>query len=226
MKTMIRTTLLVASLLAGGCQALPWFVAQFSPPKKIDAVYKPPKDKKVLVLVENKPGTFGQEMFKYDLADCLGKKLVSNKVAASTISSEQVQQVSSRPGFHAMTISEVGQALGADLVLYVQIDSVSLKDNPVETIWHGRLSASVWIVDVKGQKRIWPVDLPEGMGYAATPVDLKAVENPSTNYAETVIRSLTEKMSDNIAKLLYDHTEEQSPMDLPPSEMPNSAASY
>ena len=223
MKAIVSITVLMAALLAGGCQVLPWMVASFSPPKKVAAVYQLPKDQKVLVLVENKPGLQTQDMVKYELADRISKKLVEHKIALSTVSSEQVQLLSStQPGFRSLPISEVGKKLGADLVVYVQVDNVSLKDNASESLWHGRLAASVWVVEVKEQKRLWPTDLPEGMGYSAAPVDLKSADNPSTVYADTVIRDLTEKMSDNVSKLFYEYSEPQDGVqDMPPSEMPN-----
>lgn len=205
MRTAVTTMLCAALALAGGCQVLPWMVAQFSPPEKVKAVYVPPKGKKVLVLAENRPGLVGKDIVRYELMERLGKKLVQHKVAASVVPVDSIQQLPFSGAPKKLSPEDMAERFGVDLVVYVQIDHVSLKDNPVDPLWHGFLRANVCVIDGKAKARLWPTDLPDGMGHIAPQVEVKTVDNPSPSYADTMIVAMAEQMADNICKLFYDH---------------------
>ncbi len=220
MRTAVIALLVAVLALAGGCQVLPWMVAQFSPPEKIKAVYVPPKDKKVLVLVENRQGLIGKEIIRYELMERLGKKLVEHKVAASVVPVESLEQLSFSGAPRNSSPSDLAQRFGADLVVYVQIDHVSLKDNPVDPLWHGLLRTNVCVIDGKAKTRLWPTDLPDGMGHIVPQVEVKMVDNPSPDYADTMIVTMAERAADNISKLFYDHYVSVDPVqDMPKSEL-------
>lgn len=199
---------LAALLLgAGGCtQSFAWFVAQFAPPKKVEAVYEPPKDKRFLVLVEDKPSPVRYEPIKYELAERIGRKLVDRKVARETVSQDRLHDLTNTRDYNLLSISEIGQKLDADLVLYVQIESFSLKDSPQSPLWQGRLATSVWVVDAREPRRLWPKDQPtQGGGYRVGPVEFKHSENPSPTYGEEIARNLAEEMAEQIVRLFYKH---------------------
>jgi hypothetical protein len=206
---LISLPLAAAMVCAGGCtQSLAWFVAQFAPPKKVQALYEPPKDQKVLVLVEDKPAPVSFEPIKYELAERIGRKLVDRKIARETVSQDRLLDLTNTRDYHLLSISEVGQKLGADLVLYVQVESFSLKDSPQSPLWQGRFATSVWVVDAKKPQRLWPKDTPtQGSGYRVGPVEFKHSENPSPSHGEEIARGLAEEMSEQIVRLFYDHEE-------------------
>jgi hypothetical protein len=207
---------LAALLLAGGAgctQTLAWTVAQFAPPKKVKAVYEAPKGKTYLVFVEYLPAQTPWDQIKAELASRISRKLQeqpagTTKFAANVISYERLQDLAATTkDFQTMPRSEVGRKLGADIVLYVQIEDFSLRDSPFMTLWQGRLGASVWLVDVQQTRRIWPAEAPPDSGYQAPPVVLKPTNNPSPTYGEEIAHELAEQMADHIVKLFYDHEE-------------------
>jgi hypothetical protein len=218
MKTLasrIAKALLLGAVLAGaaGCstQMLAYLMATFAPPEKIKAVYEPPKGKKYLVFVDDRPAPVSWEPIKQELATRIGQKLQEKKFASSLVAYERIQDLTSGRDFDKMSIAEAGQKLGADVVLYVQIDYFALREAPESPLWQGRLATSVWMVDARSPQRLWPKDVPIGTGYQVPPVDTKPAEHPSPSYGELVAKDLAEQMADRIVKLFYDHEEERYP---------------
>lgn len=195
--------LLAPMALGGGSCALPaWFAAQFSPPKKVDAEFELAKGKKVLVFVDDMLNPVSVPLVKIELSRQLGKQLVAHEVAAETVSYDRLADlVAATPNFNRLTVGEVGQKVGADIVVYVQMDEFTLKDEGVEELWRGRLQTTVRVVDVvKG--RLWPRDRPEGYPVPAVTTPTQA---DSEIRAEELTRTLAAQMADRIAKLFYEH---------------------
>ena len=65
-----------------------------------------------------------------------------------------------------------------------------------------RLATTVKLVAV-GIGRLWPEDRVEG--YPLTPIEMPPETHPSPTYGSVLSKKLAEEMSDQIAKLFYDH---------------------
>ncbi len=198
--------LLVAAILPmfmGGCAAFAWLATQLAPPQTVEAVYKPPAGKTILVFVDDITHQVSYEPLKGELTRLLGKRLRDNKVAAKTVPYEDLQRLAfSTSKFNQLAVSEVGRRLGADIVLYVQIDRFSLKDNPISPIWRGRFGATVRMVDVR-KGRLWPRDREQG--YPMPDLQIAPTTDPSPTYAARLSSIMAEKMAEAIANLFYDH---------------------
>ena len=199
----------VAGAAAGCGPVIGWFVNAFAPPQKVKAVYQPPKGKKMLVLVDDIRNPVSYEPVKRELTERLNRQLEENKVAAQTVPYQSVLDlVTASTSFHELSVVDVGQKLGADLVLYVHVDRFSVKDDEASPLWQGRLEATVRMVDVQRglaekRPRLWPEDRDEG--YVVEPVETQPESHPSENYGEQLAETMAEQMADRIAKLFYDH---------------------
>ena len=201
----VSGALALAALLAGagGCAPFAWFVALFEQPVKVKAVFKPPKGKTMLVFVDNLSHWLDYEPVKGELTERLNKQLREHGIAAGTISHERLSEfIAATPRFNQLGVIEVGQRLGADIVLYVQIDKFSLKDDRVSPVWRGRFHVTVRVVDVKAG-RIWPKG--PGPGYVVPPVEIPARTDSSATYGAHLAKIMAGKMADRVAKLFYDH---------------------
>lgn len=196
--------LLTASTFSlGGCAVFGWFVAQFSPPQKVDAVYTPPSGKTILVFVDDLANPVSYEPIKAELTKRLNKKIIENEIAAEVVPYEELLNLmAATPGFNQLHIPTVGRKLDADLVLYVEIVRFCLKDNEVSPLWHGELKTKVKIVDSR-QGRLWPDDRPGG--YPVEPVETRPAENPSSSYGSELTEILAERMANTISQIFYDH---------------------
>jgi len=186
-----------------GCQLFPYLVAQFAPPKKVKALYKPQSKKKFLVFVDDYYEVADYEPIKGELTEQLNQQLLERKIASETIRHERLLElVDATSHFNRLSVSEVGRKLGAETVLYVLIDKFSLKDSETTLLWRGNLQVTVRLVDAKAG-RLWPQDRPEG--YPVPAVKLPLTDDSSPTYAEKMSKTLAARMADRITKLFYDH---------------------
>ncbi|MGB2821364.1 MAG: hypothetical protein WBF17_10310 [Phycisphaerae bacterium] len=198
---------ILAPLLLGhcSCAVFAWLAAKFSPPDKVEAQFELPSGKTVLVFVDDILRPVSHEPVKIELTNRLNEYLVANKVAARTVSYDRLADlVAGTPNFNLLAVSEVGQKLAADVVLYVQIDEFALKDEAAEQLWHGRLRATVRMVDV-AKGRLWPKNRPAG--YSLPAVETPTVAQSSDTGADEIARTLAAMMADQVAKLFYEHEE-------------------
>lgn len=203
-RSLLAAMLAVAAFQAGGCAAVSWAVAQFAPPQKVDAQFKPPQGKRILVLPDEVSSTKGEcQTVKQLLSQRVGQLLIEHEVAGSVIPYSQVIHLETiTPGYDRLTIPEIGEQLKADLVLYVHVDRFELRDTTADPLWHGVFAATVKLVDVK-EGRLWPQDRPDG--HRIGPIEVPVHDSSQPAHEIELTADLVEKMSDRIAKLFYDH---------------------
>jgi hypothetical protein len=210
-----RETALLAAILAclsaafGGCAAFAHLVAALSPPKTVKAVFQPSKGKKVLVFVDDlrlnydprQPGS--SETMKKELTTRLNKEILDNKVARETIPYDRLSDLAGEPTFRRMRIPNIGKRLGADLVVYVEIHKLTLRESPDSPLYRGTLNVGVKIVDVE-RGRLWPTDRPD-KGYAVDYTEPHVSEDLSVTYAVVVTKRLAARVARRVARLFYKH---------------------
>lgn len=204
-QTLLAATLVSMTLCSAGCAIPAWFASQFGPKQKISAEFAPPKDKVILVLVDDMLNPVDYEPIKIHLTEMLNEQLTANKVAAKTIPYVRIAEfIGATTEFNSLAVSEVGSKLGADIVLYVQIDEFGLRDPAAsQELWRGRLQTTVRLVDVR-EGRLWPTDRPEG--HMVTPMaQTRTVSDNSQTRAETISKALAAETADRIARYFYDH---------------------
>ena len=201
--------LAAASLGIGGCPAIGWVVAQFDRPKEQKALYKLPRGKRVLVLAESRGGPADYEMFQRDVTRFLNSELRKQGLVKETISYGYLSALRSRmPDYRNVPISVIGQKAGAEMVIYVEIEKLALKDNPADDMWHGQVEARVKVITadrgVTGDEaRLWPQHPPNG--HPVKTPDRDPVAFTESGYGPRLARFLAAQMADCIAKLFYTH---------------------
>ena len=195
--------LLPACLILSGCQPMiGWMVNAFAPPQKIDAVYTPPEGKAIAVFVDDIKSPDRYEPIKRELTERLNEQLIEHNIAINVASyDDMLRLMAATPEFNKLAISEVGQKLGAEMVLYVHVDRFSLRDSAASPLWRGRLQTTIHIVDVL-EGRIWPDDRLE---YPVKPVTTPGTTDMSPTYETRLVKIMAIQMADRIAKLFYDH---------------------
>lgn len=206
-----RAAALLAAILAslsaalGGCAVFAHFVALVSPPKKVKAVFQPPKDKKVLVFVDDFRQPISHETMKKELTARLNKELKDNQVARETIPYDRLADLTRDPTFNRTRITNIGKRLGADLVIYVEIHNLTLKESPDSPLWRGSLKVGVKVVDCE-RGNLWPKDRRD-KGHVVNYTEPHVSEDLSTTYGIVVTKRMAARVARRVARLLYDHTE-------------------
>ena len=147
---------LAALLAAAGCNlAVPALYVAQGPPKQ-PALFTLPKDKKTVVFVDDRKNVVSRLQLRAMLADDVGTifqrlELVDEVVSGRELISyvRRVETSSKR-----VSIEELGNAVNADVVVYVEMESFSL--SPDGATPKPVASAYVKVVDVKAKERIFP----------------------------------------------------------------------
>lgn len=197
--------LIAAGGMIGGCApgALGW-LASWLPPDAVDAVYELPKDKTVLVMVDDPKGLGRDASIALDMANALNDQLLKHKVAKNVVPQRKLLfEMARTSAFHQLPISQIGKLLEADIVLYVKIERFALKDNRLSPIWHGELGASVKVVSV-ADGRLWPTD--RHGGYLMPEINSpRQSDDGGKRMGEKITMKIAKEMADKIAKLFYKH---------------------
>jgi hypothetical protein len=197
-------------LAAGGCVAVGALAYKFSPPPKVQAVYKLPK-KSVLVLVEDyrNPGVSDQD------AERLGREIVDqfqkHKIAP-VIDPDKLFDYRAGKGnaFDQMTIASIGRALGASQVLYVDLVSYGGDWTLGSDMLHPQAKIRVRLVDVKTGNTTWPAEAVRG--YPLT-IEEQYTDIKDTATADAEQQAMCQTTADHIAKLFYTHEEDEVSQD-------------
>ncbi len=201
LKTAPALAVLAAGLMLSGCQAIFVGLEKMFPKEKVSALYKLPGNKTVLVFPDDLQNPVSYPPVKRQLSLQLSDILKRQRIAAQTVAYEKLVDLrSSEPQFNLMGICKIGRKLGADLVVYVNIEQFTLKDNPVDTLWRGRLAGRIKVVDVlKG--RLWP---DESAGYPVRVVAPLA-ESTSDTFGGELAKKLADDFAVEVAQLFHDH---------------------
>ncbi len=204
-KFVFRAGTLAGSVMAiwllAGCQLPLALIEMMFPKEKIPPVYTLPPGKTVLVFPDDILNPLSYSPVKRMLADKVNKLLVEKKLVAGTIPFDKLIDLkNSEPEFNRLAVSTVGKKLGADLVVYISNDEFRLKDTPLDTIWRGRFSVKVRVVDVN-EGRLWP---DESAGFPVKIVE-PITESSSRDYSRQLAEKLAEGMGEKVCGLFCDH---------------------
>ncbi len=158
MKNTLRTfglALLTASLAAAGCNIVAGAYLIAHGPEKTPAVFTLPKEASVVIALDDRGSVVPQR----NLRDVIGKTaeeeilahdLVREMVAARLATAVMARERAGVP----MGIAEVGQAVNADVVIYIVIDQFTLSEDgqTLSPIASGRVK----IIESKTGRRLGP----------------------------------------------------------------------
>ena len=192
---------LTAALALGGCQLLWVSLERLFPQEKVPAKFKLPAKKTVLVFADDLQNPVSYPPIKRALNEKLSQLLKDKGLVAQTIGYDKLVDLqSASPDFNLMSIPKIGRKLGADMVVYVNIEQFTLKDNLADTLWRGRFSGRVKVVDVLNG-RICPE---ESAGYPVK-VIAPAAENTSGTFGGELAKVLAENLAVEVTGLFHDH---------------------
>lgn len=197
--------LTVLACLLPGCAVVGYLAAIFTPPEKIEPVYELPKDKIVLVLVDDPAFRSGHAPIKSELSREINRLLEGHRLVRRTIPYKKLlAYIATETNYNQMPTTEVGKALEADLVIVVEIDDFALKDDMRSSVYHGRLKTSVRVVSTR-QGKLWPKHLTRG--YPVKPVETPLQQGDGSSQFEIKLsRRLARNMAEKIVNLFFEHT--------------------
>ena len=161
MKKLTVMFILGAALVSGGCQIPGVVGTPTRHEKKIPAEYDLTEhtEEKILVLVEQPAYLNAGTNLRYYITNAMNRDIVLRiKIEPEMLVdySELSHLRSGRSDFAQLSKAEVGKAIGADMVLYVDIDSYQLRQMPDEGYLNGFLSGRAVLLETKTGGQLWP----------------------------------------------------------------------
>ncbi|MHC4187220.1 MAG: hypothetical protein ACYSRQ_03415 [Planctomycetota bacterium] len=117
------------------------------------------QDKKILVFVKQPYWLDAEVNLRVYLTDAIHEQLIKKAGISpgSLIGYDKLSKYrTGRPSFSLMNPSDVGKALGADIVLFVNVIEAKLENMPDTDIYTGSLSAQAFVIDTSTGVNLWP----------------------------------------------------------------------
>ncbi|HHN77172.1 MAG TPA: hypothetical protein ENK11_00655 [Phycisphaerales bacterium] len=150
---------LLAATASGpaGCNVVGPLYALAAGPGEVKAAYKLDPDKKTVIFVDDPANRIAQRRIRARIGavaqDMLVRKNIiheGNMIDTRSALAAASQENDGRP----IAVTEVGRAVGADVVIYVLVTKFSLSPDGVE--FKPASEVEVKVFDAANQKRLWP----------------------------------------------------------------------
>ena len=202
----LRTTLcLAASLLACACNYVNPALYIIEGPPSNDAQFTLP-DRKTVVFVDDQKNSLTRTQLRSILGDKVAGDLMENKLVTETIATRDAVAVARKDDSVSKltAISEIGEKVGAEVVIYVRMGKFELAEPGGTPIPHA--SAVVKVIDVTNRTRLFPSD-PEDPGREVfTQMRELSMDLYNTSPGRRQIEDMTAtELGNRIAKLFYKH---------------------
>jgi hypothetical protein len=152
---------MIACLLQSSCGMVAVMTTPTRYEEEIPAEYKLTnlEDKKVLVFVKQPYWLDSKVNLRVHLTDAIHEQLIKNTEVSpdKLIGYDKLSKYrSGRADFSLLKPSDIGKALGADVVFYVNITEAQLENMPDTDIYKSFLSAKAYLIDTASGSNLWP----------------------------------------------------------------------
>ena len=191
-----------AVLLVAGCNYLLPAIYIIEGPPKAPAAFELPS-KRTVVIVDDKINRMPRVALRVGIGDSVGTHLLENDVVPETITTRDAvalirrMDTASKP----ISIQRICESLGAEQVVYVEIDEFNLSGGREEG--GPEAVALVKVLDIANGSRLWPTAGSEAVQSFLQDINPSLITTSAGR--REVEDKLAEKLGEDIAKLFYAH---------------------
>ena len=189
-------------LLVAGCNDLLPASYIIEGPPKAPAAFELPS-KRTVVIVDDKINRMPRVALRVGIGDSVGTHLLENNVVPETITTRDAvalirrMDTASKP----ISIQRICESLGAEQVVYVEIDDFNLSGGREEG--GPEAVALVKVLDITNGSRLWPTAGSEAVQSSLQDINPSLIATSAGR--REVEDKLAEKLGEDIAKLFYAH---------------------
>ena len=189
-------------LLVAGCNYLLPASYIIEGPPKAPAAFELPS-KRTVVIVDDKINRMPRVALRVGIGDSVGTHLLENNVVPETITTRDAvalirrMDTASKP----ISIQRICESLGAEQVVYVEIDDFNLSGGREEG--GPEAVALVKVLDITNGSRLWPTAGSEAVQSSLQDINPSLIATSAGR--REVEDKLAEKLGEDIAKLFYAH---------------------
>lgn len=203
----VATTLLLT--IAAGCNPtqMATFWYHMTGGETIEAEFKLTNGKLAVVMDDPQGFVIVPVTFR-EFYDKFVDALRANGIESKVIPFEEWQQLRQRDADYntdKMSRRLIGEKLGADQILFLNVTDFRLKREPAAPLYEGRFAVSVAVYSTERKRdvRLWPQQS-DGKDVVVT---TKPGPSDGDTSASDIARQLADEMADSVAKLFYAHKE-------------------
>ena len=191
-----------AVLLVAGCNYLLPASYIIEGPPKAPAAFELPS-KRTVVIVDDKINRMPRVALRVGIGDSVGTHLLENNVVPETITTRDAvalirrMDTASKP----VSIQRICESLGAEQVVYVEIDEFNLSGGRDEG--GPEAVALIKVLDITNGSRLWPTAGSEAVQSSLQDINPSLISTSAGR--REVEDKLAEKLGEDIAKLFYAH---------------------
>jgi hypothetical protein len=191
--------LLIAAAASGGCIIAGYAAHVYGDPPVGPRYVLGPR--RTAIVVRDQPDPMGQNIEGEVLASEVEQNLKAHKIENLVPSVKASDLRSSRPvQFEKMTPAEIGQAIGAEQVVFVEVLRSQIAAGEGNDMLKGQIAATVAVYDAQSHQMLWPTDGSAGESVTyATPM----LRSHGDVNELSMRRSIYGGLADKIAKLFY-----------------------
>lgn len=187
------------------------FLAQAIFPDKIRAVY-PLEDRVTLVMVDDPELRLRDPIVAGQIGDRMRQDLQKAGAVREFVSVQRLNELIAEAGneYERISIDRVGRDLGAEQVIHVSIDSLSMGSDM--GVMRPAATVTVKVIDVARGKRLFPAPKPAEAprGVVLTVQTARRCTDQGSRSDESIaIRTLAQLIGRDVARLFYDHLPRQ-----------------
>lgn len=202
----MRRPLLLAAFSAAlaGCNIVAPIGYLAYGPEKTPAAHTLDKQRATVIVIDDPASVTSRRQLRAEMGERADSLLLSKAGLKEVIDSRAAMAVLTRDrASDPMTVEEIGRSLGADVVIWIAMDSFSLTPDGQAYAPSARMRAKV--IDSTTGKRLWPTDKPAGHAFGVD-IPTRAAQLPEgTTGIAAAERSLALRCGDAIAQLFYEH---------------------
>jgi hypothetical protein len=200
------------ALALTGCEAVAFF-AQGMKPNAVKAIY-PIADRATLVLIDDPSNLLTDPTLAGLISDRITADLQQAKAVTQFISQLHVRDLQVQLGteFHQTPVDRIGQAVGAEQIIHITIESLQVEEGP--QLWRPVATVRVKLIDaVESVRRFPPASAAEVQrGTAHLPLGHPVVsemfyqQQPEGRGGGSIImRRLADRIGRDVARVFHDH---------------------
>lgn len=202
-RTIVLSLALLSLTLISGCNIIAPVAYAIHGPEKIQPVYTLPENAKTVVFVDDPSSKIAQRRLRYTMSEVATHTLLEKRVLTDMLDPRGIIGAASKEDHTSrMSITELGQSVGADIVIYALVTRYSL--SPESGSYLPQAFLRVKVMDVATGQRLFPdanfghpleVQIPQRPGVAPnTASDRVAIEE-----------QLAARAGLGLAQLFYKH---------------------
>jgi len=142
-------------LASSGCNIVTPVAYAIHGPQKIIPLYTLEKDTSTVIFVDDPSSKIALRRLRYTIADTATKVLLEKRVLTDMIDPRGIMTAASKERHsERLSISELGQSVGADIVIYAVVTEFSLF--PEAGSYTPTATMRLKVIDVASGDRLWP----------------------------------------------------------------------